>query len=670
MKGKQQAYSFDIYDTLLVRTVYAPEGIFLLVGEELRRRNLWDGTPEEWTRRRREAEGAARQGSAREIRLDDIRRELSRSLDSGVVDIALALELEIELRCSVGISQTLERVRGLVEAQKDVFYISDMYLPAAHIRRTLEQIGAPALSLHLSCDTGKTKRGGELFDEVVGAPGSERLHLHHVGDNRTADVNVPRKRGLSAEHFIASRPTILERHIHDKIATHDATAATVIAGALKAARLSPPSGLDALQSARWLNATQTGAILHLGFVSWIVEMVRERKPDRVFFLARDGFVPSKLYERLRAADPSLPPASYLYVSRQSLHVASIQGAIENEDRRWILAKTEQLTFGEWLFRLGLERDRDFTAAQIELLALPPSAQRMDGSDQELCRSLLDQPVFRGKVLERAAERRADVVTYLQQEGLMQCDHPCFIDIGWHGRMQRALVKLAQPSAHWQHISGLYLGLVDRQAPEFGDYAAWLFDRSTGRRAGIDGHLDLYEILFSAPHATTFAYVRDEEAGHVRPVLAEWDPLRPTWPDIELALTCLERIQDWIHAALDNARVSRALSSVAPDATYQWMHFPHTQQVFAYSGLKFGSDQINLGKEQLVYPLDDVQCILMLLRIRDRDSTNQWFPGQIASVKSLWARSMVSSYRFLKLRWNARHTKRDQQSTARAWPGHY
>jgi FMN phosphatase YigB (HAD superfamily) len=661
-------HTFDVFDTVMTRAVFAPTGIFLLVGRELGRRGLWAEGASAWRDTRVAAESDARRSGGEEVTLEDICNCLARRVGAEIAASGIAIEIELELQNCVGVTEVIQEIEARAQSGAPACYISDMYLPTHVIAECLAKIGAPKLPLFVSSAIGSTKGTGRLYRHVVRELRHTAGRHIHKGDNRFSDFGVPRKMGIAAVHFADSTPTALEARVHADVSVRCPIAATVLAGAMKAERLSPPSRLTKLQLARWTHACELGSLLHIGFVSWVIERVRAAGSDRVFFLARDGYLSWRLYEKARLRDPSLPPSSYLYVSRKSLLAASLGDTLTQEDSRWILARTAGLTVHDWLFRLGLDYDVDLSSSERARWKLTDKEQLLDPDGYGICEDLIQDPDFQAKVLARSRTQRAAVVAYLQQEGFMAADQPCIVDIGWYGRMQRSLVELGRPTARWRKVAGCYVGLVGSQPAEFGELSAWLFDRARGKNVAIATHLELFEVLFSAPHATTFGYAAAGGA-RVEPVLAEWDPLSGFWEDLALMHTAIEHVYDrTLVNGIQSAVIVDGVADVVVDAVFQWLFMPMHYQAVAFDRLAFGSDQINKAKEHLIYSWNDRQIIGLMLRVTRRASANQWFNGQILMVKGAAARVAVRLYRAAKLLWTRALVRSARLGLARSGTG--
>ena len=183
------AVSFDIFDTLLVRTAARPGNVFRLL--EMQRGQL------DFAQARRKAEIDARGKHAGEITLGMICDELTAS--GAVEDASAAEEAEIaaELAMTKASPRMLQLVRALHAQGKRIVAASDMYLPSSALEAMLRKAGYPPFErVFVSCEAGACKAGGALQRHVCDALGTK--NVLHVGDNWQADIAGAAQAGLDA----------------------------------------------------------------------------------------------------------------------------------------------------------------------------------------------------------------------------------------------------------------------------------------------------------------------------------------------------------------------------------------------------------------------------------------------------------------------------------------
>lgn len=207
--------SFDVFDTLICRTVRHPTDVFDIMEQRT-------GIPK-LAGCRIEAENAVRQYQfaryhSREIAIEEIYhrmlqdgcikssgRECGAALTDQDVDAWIALEMKVEKQCCRAEPSMRKLVRMLLAQRKRVIAVSDMYLHQAQVQELLQLCGYADLSeIYVSCDYRAGKSDGRLFPRILQSIGPDK-RLVHIGDNFYADVYKPKELDMSTLHYITER---------------------------------------------------------------------------------------------------------------------------------------------------------------------------------------------------------------------------------------------------------------------------------------------------------------------------------------------------------------------------------------------------------------------------------------------------------------------------------
>lgn len=191
----KEIVSFDVYDTLVLRKIGSPDGVFWYMERKLNE----EGNPrfQGFAKKRIEAERSSRMKHAeREITLDDIYDEIDFDEESRRLLMELEVASEYELAYpNEWIKEVYEY--ALVE-KKRVFLISDMYLSVGNLDKILKKCGYRFGELIVSSDRGKTKRSGLLYDEIIEEFDLDVEKWCHIGDGIKADYLMARKKGIQS----------------------------------------------------------------------------------------------------------------------------------------------------------------------------------------------------------------------------------------------------------------------------------------------------------------------------------------------------------------------------------------------------------------------------------------------------------------------------------------
>ncbi|MEX3937769.1 hypothetical protein AB4Y32_39750 [Paraburkholderia phymatum] len=222
--GPGNLVSTDIFDTILLRRPVSERRRMSMIARVFVSRVSTDidGPTAAIVRRARwEAQHSAYKeldtsGRRGEVRIEDIleRQVILLGLPRDHIAELIRAELLVEqklLHPNRALIGRLEELRG---RGVRVIGISDTSLSASHLQSLMEAvIGRNVLDrLYTSADLQLTKRSGEIFTAVLREEATPFSDLIHIGDDRHADVRMPRKLGAACLHLPrSSRHVALRR---------------------------------------------------------------------------------------------------------------------------------------------------------------------------------------------------------------------------------------------------------------------------------------------------------------------------------------------------------------------------------------------------------------------------------------------------------------------------
>ncbi|MCC6805884.1 MAG: hypothetical protein IT381_00555 [Deltaproteobacteria bacterium] len=198
-----EVVSFDIFDTLLTRSVTLPDQVHTLVQHRL---DVDAGRPTYFQRLRKDAEARVRQSKrAGDVSYDEIYEVLRQgTLGEQLATRAETLELEIEEQVSVPRLRVIEAFRYAVTRGKRVLLVSDMYLRSRHVERLLAKAGVRGHSaIYMSSEIGVRKDTGAMWDYLIAHEGIADRRFLHIGDNEHSDVQMVGDRRLGLFHVMS-----------------------------------------------------------------------------------------------------------------------------------------------------------------------------------------------------------------------------------------------------------------------------------------------------------------------------------------------------------------------------------------------------------------------------------------------------------------------------------
>lgn len=517
--------TFDVFDTVITRLVGSPAAAFYFVARMCRERGLWRQTDLQFVVARQDAEARERSHLAgMEVTLDGIYRQLAfaHGLSPALVEAFAEIEIAIERRLIRAVPGAMRTIGACRAAGHSIHFISDMYLPADVIGDWLVQLEVMRRDtdrLWVSSTYGGSKGNGQLFEHVHRAHASMAFDWKHVGDNLHADVEMPRRLGISSEAYLDCHLTRAELAL-EQHASATGGLSSLLAGASRWLRLSLE---EATSSQRLLNevvADTAGPALY-AFVLWVVRTAHARGIRRVWFMARDGQVLIPMARSIAARLGIELDIGYLYGGRQVVKVAALR-EVDASAIEWMTGGAGFMSVQEVLRRVGL--DTAGFEASITESGLPLEGAIGWPKVNALGR-FLQRPEVGHRILEVAAERRHDVLDYFRECGIVDGGTTCIVDIGWRGTVVRAVDDLIGRAESSKHLF-LYFGLYARPvACEGLSMLGYLFDldERTGLNFGTGGNIpnvsSTMEIFCQADHGSIM-HIRRESKGFTPVCLTE------------------------------------------------------------------------------------------------------------------------------------------------------
>lgn len=429
--------SFDIFDTLILRPFSAPTDLFFFMDEPL---GILD-----FHRIRMEMEARARgfhfeKHQNYEVTLAEIWELIER--EAGIpAQTGMALEQALELEFCYANPFMAQVYEALRKQGKRIFITTDMYLPAQFIRGLLAKCGYSGYEqLLVSCEYGKSKGSGKLFDEVLKLAGRGKSVIH-IGDNENSDVKQPRKSGLAATHYPNINKMALTYRAYDMSAMVGGAYRGIVANRLY-------SG-EQQYSRAYEYGFICGGLFVTGFCGFIHNYCEQNKAEKVLFLARDGDILKRVYDFLYPGENT----EYVYWSRMAAVKLMAEHNRYDYFRRFIWHKTgEGKTANQILRELELEplgeklKDGTWGIKADDII----SAQ----NGERLKKFLLEnwETVLACYDEEQAAAKM------VFEDMLSGCKRAVTVDIGWAGSGGAALSYLVE--REWKipcEVSGIVAG---------------------------------------------------------------------------------------------------------------------------------------------------------------------------------------------------------------------
>lgn len=483
---KYDVISFDIFDTLVKRTVADSKDIYAMTALAVSKENNIYVDPEEYMQDRINAAIHASNNIDKdyceEITLVDIFDNLP-SAYWNIKEDLLKSEIEIEKLCCKANPVIKKVYNWCIKNCKRVVITSDMYLPEDVVITILSNCGYNTYnSLYLSSTIKKKKATGSLFVYVLKKEMTRSII--HIGDSFRSDYLKAKQNDISAI-LISSNPNRLE-HCRIKTVMNDKE---------KSDYKRMKHIMNAFADPEWDEFYRYGyevlGPLLYGFSMWLKEEVEKKCYDGLFFIARDGYLLLRAFEKLD--NKNQYARKYLYVSRRSLGVpllaytTGLKFLIETNDlgKQWDckmlsyrLGIEYSLALGHWK-KNGIKEQEKIRG--YDLL----NDSRILSFYRELCEAVMDNSRNQHKLL----------ISYLEIENFR--GNIALIDTGGNGTTQKYFDTLLKGNIDLKQ-QGLYLWKKNTSTINAKSFPITEEELSLG-------NMTLVEFFLTAPEGTTLKY---------------------------------------------------------------------------------------------------------------------------------------------------------------------
>ena len=408
--------SFDIYDTLIIRKTGNHKDVFEWLSN-------FASFPYQ------EVRNQAVSKCSENASLNEIYKTMQQisGIDENEKNFLMKQEIKREMSLVEWRKDMLDVLKKIMEQypQKEIFFLSDMYLSGDFFTNLFTKSGIQVRKsqIWISCEIKANKKTGtmwELYKKRI-VKGKKAIH---VGDSYIADVEEPKKNGISAFYIMnkndMANSTFLK--MIDATSLYEST----IMGLVENKLFNSPFAMHATKGKIFFRERKQFGYVVLGpviltFLVWLINKCKEKKS--IYFLARDGFFLEKNYAILsQIYQDKLPKAVYLYTSRL---LATIAGMEEGSE---LLL---QLPYNGTL-RSYLE-DRYSILAEEDDKNLDETVPQYRENCEKLKKMLIPYEKDIAKKIEEVKKNYHKYLFYTVNE-----EKPVFVDISYYGHTQEML----------------------------------------------------------------------------------------------------------------------------------------------------------------------------------------------------------------------------------------
>lgn len=481
---KYDIISFDIFDTLIVRNISNPHDIYDIVEKKYNYENNENMT--NFKELRIYAERDCRKSSKyEEITLDEIYIKLQEFYNLEQVKKLKKIEVDVEK----DFCQFNNNIKTIYEwcknNKKTIIITSDMYLSEETIKEILKKNNITYDALFLSSTYRKTKQTGELFKCVIEKYKGRKII--HIGDSKKSDYVSPRKNGISS---IKWKKTIYSKY--------DSLNENIIASFIN-------NNFKFKTYEEKFGQLCFGPLLYC-FSLWLKNNLVNNKINKVFFLARDGFIMQKAFNIVD--ENSSIYNQYFYASRRSIIVLSLWKCINVEEMFSKMHLNKSIKIKSLLKKLGLD-DLELDDTFYKKYKIK---ENYEYSIDSLMKNNNTKKMLEDLYPMIVENSKREFKSFLEYKNKQDFNGKvAIVDIGWFGNMQHALESLDLDT----DIYGYYVGVEPRKnyQKEQKMYG-FLFETDKNFDYFLKEHNfnAIFEMLFLAQHGSVKRFNSNRESG--------------------------------------------------------------------------------------------------------------------------------------------------------------
>lgn len=322
---KSEILSFDFFDTLFQRSVCNPRDVFALL-------SMSSDIVARESGNYRELRSKAIEEIDANYSLDELYariRALGNLTEEQIADMK-EKEIAIEKHLLIPRDEMLHILKDALRQGKEVYIISDMYLPTTFYIDVLRQyqISIPEEHILLSNVLRRSKTDGTLWEYYTQKKVKGKIALH-IGDDRRADVEKPQEYGIAAyrapnmwDMLTGSSAGDLASHI---CGMYD----TAVMGCILGRWFRNPYMLEGVD-----NTVRIKTPFDMGycvfapviytFLIWLLQTSQNDHIDKLVFMSRDGYFLKEDFDYLCELMGEKKNSCYLGISRQLAMAVSIE----------------------------------------------------------------------------------------------------------------------------------------------------------------------------------------------------------------------------------------------------------------------------------------------------------------------------------------------------------
>ena len=253
------------------------------------------------------------------------------------------------------------------------------------------------------------------------------------------------------------------------------------------------------------------------YVSYVIESAVKQGIQRVYFLARDGYILKSIADVIIKKRALGIDTRYLYVSRYALRNAFYFkcDTVQDFENAGFFGHCAVQSAENTLKRAGFEKCQ--RAEVYRKIGFTDDEKKIlnDAEYNNFCTLVKNDKELFSDIKNRSESNYKNIIEYFRRNGLFDDKKIALVDSGWLGSVQKTLMELIRDKTDTDRITGYYFGLYREKNDK---YNSFLFDISDAHKYVPTFCNNLFECFCSAPHGMTTGYTVTDNG--VQPITAE------------------------------------------------------------------------------------------------------------------------------------------------------
>ncbi len=199
-----------------------------------------------------------------------------------------------------------------------------------------------------------------------------------------------------------------------------------------------------------------------GFVAWVLKLSVQKGINRLYFLARDGYLMHQIAIELTKLYNLDIDCRYLYCSRNAWRIPSYHIISYDEACSLIFSGGYKISPEILLNRVNFdEKEQKNIYSEIGYSIEDKDIILSKDKANEFANAVMNSTAFKKILNEKSITEYESTIGYLRQSGMFDGTDFALVDTGWTVSMQRTLKQLLHNEGYNKKVIGYYFGMYDQ-----------------------------------------------------------------------------------------------------------------------------------------------------------------------------------------------------------------